>query len=330
MILAILRALSRAVRRDLGTFGSLTVNNFALFVALMIYGNAVSGTEPKSAYPFLLLLGFLLLFPLSSDPLAKIPHHRLALWPLHPGQRLVLRLTSLALSPVAWLTVALLFKAAPSLALLFLALSVGVHLLPSPVLYVPPLPGRGGGLVRKNLRQMLSVLDTYLALLLTLGGTVYRFAAQRPDPSAFPMLALLVAMALSTYAQCLFSLDSQPGLTRYRLLPLPGWRILLAKDIAFLGLLLVLTVPLDAVAGITFGLAALAIGHWPSVTSRLPLKRWRFTGGRVKYGVAQVVCGTALVSVPRQYGFLCLLVASAAYLCSLYACGKRIGQATPP
>jgi hypothetical protein len=83
-----LRALSRAIRRDLGTFASIKVNNFFLFVALLIYGALNSGLPPKSAYPFLLLLGLLLLFPLSSDPLSRIPPDRLALWPFNPAQRL--------------------------------------------------------------------------------------------------------------------------------------------------------------------------------------------------------------------------------------------------
>ena len=79
MLFAILRALSRAIRRDLGTFGGLKVNNFFFFVALLIYGALNSGLPPKSAYPFLLLLGLLLLVPLSSDPLSRIPPDRLAL-----------------------------------------------------------------------------------------------------------------------------------------------------------------------------------------------------------------------------------------------------------
>ena len=281
----------------------------------MIWGCAVSGVEPKSSYPFLILLGFLLLFPLSSDPLARIPPVRLALWPLAPRDRYTLRLLSLFLSPVLWLTLFLLLKTAPTLALFFLALAVAMQsvLSFSPrVPWVPPFPG----LIRNNLRQMLSVLDPYLALVITVGGSIYRFATRAPDPAAFPVLAILVALALSTYAQCLFSLDS---LTRYSLLPLPGWRILLAKDLAFLVILLPLVLPLDAIAGLTFGFTALAIGHWPSVSSRLPLHRWRFTGGRIKYGVAQSVLG-AMLAVAGALGFV---IALCAYLLSLYLCGKR-------
>src|SRR5215469_13727019 len=91
---AILRALGRATRRGLGTFGSIKTNNLFLFTALLGYGAAVSGVKPASSYPFLLFIGILLLFPLSSDPLARIPASRLTLWPLDARQRLALRLGS--------------------------------------------------------------------------------------------------------------------------------------------------------------------------------------------------------------------------------------------
>jgi hypothetical protein len=332
LIRAVFGALSRAVRRDLGTFGSLTVNNFSLFVALMIYGATQSGMEPKSSYPFLLLLGFLLLFPLSSDPLAKAPPVRLALWPLASGQRFVLRLASLLLSPVVWLTLFLLFKAAPSLALFFLCLAVAIqallafsrHYFP-PAPWVPPLPGREGGLVRKNVRQMLTVLDSYLALALSVSGAAYRFASRAPDAAAFPIFAILVGLALSTYAQCLFSLDTAAGMTRYHLLPLRPWQVLMAKDVAFLAILLALVLPLDAGVGVTFGLTVLAVGHWPSVRLRLPLRRWRFAGGRVKYGVAQVVCGTTLAMAEKQFGGVFVAVALACMALSYFPVRRGLG-----
>jgi hypothetical protein len=218
----------RAVRRDLATFESVKVNNFFLFVALLIYGALVSGVKPRSAYPFLLLLGFLLLFPLSSDPLDKIPPQRLAFWPLAGRQRFALRLASLALSPVLWLTVAIMLLAAPSLALFFVALAVAMQGLIvmgsrlaayapawNPQRYIPQIPGRLGGIARNHMREMLSLLDPYLALLLSASGSIYRFLTPHPDQDAFPILALLVGLALSTCAQCLFGLESVSGVTRY-------------------------------------------------------------------------------------------------------------------
>jgi len=65
---AILKALRRAVGRDLAS--SFKANNL-LFLGLL----------GSSAEALFVLLGFLLLFPLSSDPLGRIPPARLALWP---------------------------------------------------------------------------------------------------------------------------------------------------------------------------------------------------------------------------------------------------------
>ena len=216
MVLAILKALAASVRRDLNTYGALKTNNFFLFVALLIWGALVSGVKPVSAEPFLLLLGVLMLFPVSSDPLDKIPTTRLALWPLSAAQRVTLRLASLAFSPILWVTVLLLsLRASLSLAALFLGVSIAIQAVGvvvargpawSVARMVPRFPGRTGGLVSANLREMLTLLDPYLAIVISAGGTVWRLVGPA-DPGAFPILAMLVAVAMSTYAQCLFALE---------------------------------------------------------------------------------------------------------------------------
>jgi hypothetical protein len=336
VVLAIWQAVRRAVRRDLGTFQSIRLNHFFLFVALMIAGDLAARQPPRSAYPFLFLLGLPLLFLVSSDPLDKIPATRLEIWPLNSTDRFRLRLASLALSPVLWLTIILALLGRLRLAAVFLAAAAGAQGLMvcherlarrhphwAPFRPVPPIPGRLGGLVRNHVRQMLSVLDTYLALALSAGGVAYRVLAVHPDPAAFPILALLVALALSTGAQCLFGLESASALARYRLLPLRGWQILLAKDVAVLGVLLLLVLPLSMLPGLTFGLTALAAGHFPSVSRRLPQRRWRFLGGRMISGVPQAVLGLALgISAWRGAPWL-LAVAGFLWLVSLLACGRR-------
>src|ERR1700760_4564039 len=126
---AILRAVMRSMRRDLGSFFAIKVNNFFLFVLLLIWGNLVSGLPPRSAYPFLLLFGFLLLFPLSSDPLAKIPAVRGAIWPLAAPQRALLRFAGVALSPALWIAcLLLLVRTSIEVALAFLGLAVVMQL----------------------------------------------------------------------------------------------------------------------------------------------------------------------------------------------------------
>jgi hypothetical protein len=104
-------------------------------------------------------------------------------------------------------------------------------------------------------------------------------------------MTIMVMLALSTCAQTLFGLDGDGGMTRYRLLPVPGWQILAAKDVPFLLASLVMTLPLAPSAGLAA--RALRSGHRPSpfrdppqqpsalaVLQRHLLRYKRFSSGR--------------------------------------------------
>ena len=320
---AILAALRRAVGRGLAS--SFKANNL-LFLGLL----------GRSAEALFVLLGFLLLFPLSADPLGEIPPVRLALWPLSGWQRFGLRLASLALSPVAWIGTLILLKTKrPGLALAFCGLAVGLQgalalgrrmvkrdrhwdLLRD----VPQFPGRLGGLVRKDVRELLGLLDTYAAALLSIGAGAYRIFAAHPDPAAFSIMGLLVALAMSTCTQSLFGLDGDSGVPRYHLLPMRGWEILMAKDIAFLAILFALLLPLDPWPGMTFGLVALSFGHHSSVLLELPQQRWRFASGSLPFGALQTAAGMAVGFLEHQLGIPVLVAATIGYAASVYYYGR--------
>ncbi|HTR34409.1 MAG TPA: hypothetical protein VMH80_00810 [Bryobacteraceae bacterium] len=331
-IAPILAALARVVWRDLRTFSTLSGNNFFLVVALIMFQQWQSGLF------FIALFGILLLVPLAGDPMRKIPPDRLTLWPLTRSQRIVLRLTSPALTPLVWIAIPFLFRAASvpvALGLIAAALVIQVllatwrHIMArrpplNPFHFIPTPPGKLGGLMQKNARQQLSVLDPYVALLLCLACIVYRLTARNLDPEASVILSLLVAIALSTQAQCLFGLDLPWGIVRYRLLPLRGREILLAKDAAFLAILVILVLPLAPLPGLAAGLVALGIGHHDSVLRPMPQHRWRFTGGAVfPSGFFQVILMTATgVAVARQ-SLWYLAAAIVFYLGSLWYYGRQ-------
>ena len=175
---------------------------------------------------------------------------------------------------------------------------------------------------------MLAVLDVYVALVVSVAGLACRLAGRHVDPEAFPILALIVVLALSTYAQCLFGLDRDSGWTRYRMWPLRGWYILLAKGLAFLLVAVVLVAPLDPLAGSAAALAALAVGHQASVLTPVPQHRWRFTGGTLfPNGLVQVMAmfGAGL-GVHRQ-GIVWLPAAAVAYVASLWYYGRAWDRA---
>jgi hypothetical protein len=121
-------------------------------------------------------------------------------------------------------------------------------------------------------------------------------------------------------------------LTRYRLLPMRGWQILFAKDVVFLAIVFMLTLPFSIISGFTFALVASAIGHHSSVHMRLPQQRWRFTGGKLlPIGLLQLILGISLTMTEREKGPVLLLPVTAAYLASLFFYGwqwdRQVGRA---
>jgi hypothetical protein len=270
---------------------------------------------------------------------------RLDLWPLSPLDRIIIRIASIGFSPAAWITIALLVVARkPVFAAAFLGAAIlfyGLGTLFASVpaacpranlaRYIPDIGGRLGGLIRKNVRELLSLLDPYAALILTISGTVYRFAAKPVEPDALMLLSILVVLALSTHALTLFGLDTGSSFTRYHLLPLAGWQILLAKDIAFLAVLVVLVLPLAPLAGMAAGLMALTVGHKPSVETPVEQKRWRFTGGApIGSGIVQVFLMFGAGTLVARSSPLFLVPAVVIYVVSLFWFGRKLETLSQP
>jgi hypothetical protein len=267
-------------------------NNFFLVIALLL--------QAAGGFVYL-LIGLVLLFPLSTDPLRKIPASRLALWPLERRDRWALRALSPWVNPVSWVMAALALWAMHGIltlglwALVAVVFAVAFLISDLPLaprrwieLHIPGFPGRLNQLIRKNIRQMLTTLDFYCALLLSIAAAVLRIASIELAPEAFLALTVLIVLALSSYAQCLFGLDGAGGLSRYKLLPLRGWEILAAKDAAFLLIAVPLTLPLAPLSGAAAALIALTLGHRPAVRRARPQLRWRFSSGAsLIFGLAQ-------------------------------------------
>lgn len=321
---AVLKAVWKAVRRGQGSFASIGTNNFFLFTAIFF--------QRQGGFLYL-IIALLMLFPLSADPLRKIPRERLVLWPLKRREWWILRVLSPWLNPVMWLLAALTVWAvrhkvtwpllgaiAGLFALGFVLSDVGGGAWDALARRVP-----GRGLVKKNLRQMVSTLDFWCALVLSVATSIYRAADRTAPPEAFLLMSLLVMLALSSYAQCLFGLDGEGGLTRYRLLPLRGWQILLAKDAAFLIVAVVLTAALNPLAGLAAALAVLAVGHEPSVNHLRPQVRWRFsTGAPIGNGVVQVFAMSIAANGVARTSVWLLIPCAAVYGGSLWWFGRRL------
>ncbi len=240
--------------------------------------------QPESMGFIWSLLGALMLIPAISAPLARIPEIRLNLWPLSQQQTRLLKLLS---KPHA--------QASPWLWRLL------------PIL---------------ELRQILRTLDFWLAVIFALAGTAYRFLYSKPDPAAYPVLSMIVVLALSTLAQNLFALDGIGGRLRWGLSPARGYKVLWRKGSILIAITVVLTAGLSPLAALSGMLAALAVGHHFSVSSPLDSGAWRFTMGEFfPYGFLQVIgmfsCGIAT----SRGDYLWLGIAAVAYGLSLFVFG---------
>jgi hypothetical protein len=324
---AILKALALAYRRDQRSLETVAGNNFFIVSALLL----------QEAGGFIyLIIGLVLLFPLSTDPLRKIPASRLALWPIERRERWLLRIVSPWINPVSWAIAGLAIWAARGkvtfglwglVAGLFAAgfLLSDLSFLSTQSVWrlIPHFPGPLNQLIRKNLREMLSTLDFYCALLLSLAALVCRLIRLALPPEGLLAITVLIVLALSSYAQCLFGLDGAGGLGRYRLLPLRGWQILAAKDAAFLLVAIPLTLPVAPLAAIGAALTCLAMGHEPSVARPRQQTRWRFSsGGSLVFGIFQAVLMAMAAAGIFFSGGLVLIPCIAGWALSLWHYGR--------
>jgi hypothetical protein len=327
--IALLRALATAYKRDWTALQSLAGNNFFLITAFLL----------RQAGVFVyLIIGLVMLFPLSTDPLRKIPPSRISLWPLSRREWWFLRITSPWVNPMTWgiaglaiwgagrtITVGLWAMIAGLVVAAFLISAIPLPRGGGFFRTVPSFPGPLNQLMRKNLREILSTLDFYCAAVLSLALLAYRILGPPLPNEALMAMTVLVVGALSSYAQCMFGLDGEGGLSRYHLLPVRGWQLLLAKDTAFLAALIPLLLPLAPVAGFGGALMALAIGHAPTVSQSQEQTRWRFTtGGALGNGVVQMIAIAMTVSAIFSTSLLFLPLAIVIWLGSLWWYGRAL------
>lgn len=325
----VLKAVGRAANRSSKSLRQVSGNN-------MFYAGVTLAamTDVHALVFFLVTIAIVLFLPSSGDPMTVAPRERLDLWPLTEWERRGLRIVSPLLNPLTWLMLAGLIWRRVTWGLwafvfgFFLTGFLGSSLR-TPSVWVPRfLPP----LLRKDLRQFLTALDLYCAVLIALPAAYLRFVTgELPSDSHAPLTMLLIIM-MSTMALTLFGLDGEGGLARYRLLPLAGWRILLSKGLAYLFLVSVVTLPLSPTGGLAGGLIALAIGQWHAAQPVIPQSRWRFRASN-PFGASlgQMLGALAGFAVVTQLGVQWLAGCGLVYGVSLILCGRRLeAKATSP
>ena len=338
-ILALLSLLKKLMLKELGSISSVRFNNF-LFCTLFIMSAGMGSGQAKAAFWSTLFFQLILIAPLlvtfSIDTLRRLPAERLATWPLTSTQRLWLTSLSFALNPFfIVLFLGYLFWMGLAAGLFFVLLALIVHTAVYAVSRLPfklrlhaslgisRVPFDVGGIAQEMWRELQGTLDFWVALLIAVIGTLYRLFGRAPESEAFPMLSLLVGIAMSTVAQRMLRLDEGRALLRHRLLPIAGWKLLVTQDMTFLIPLAVMVSLLSLRTGVAFGLVAIAVGRYPSLTQRANQRRWRFVGGDPRFGVAQVLLGGFAGIGAARTGLWVLAVAFAIYLVSIFW-GERL------
>ena len=193
-------------------------------------------------------------------------------------------------------------------------------------LFTPPqLPGKFGGLLKKDLRYTSRLLDLYLALPLAVLFNIYLAVNFAPSATAlFIVIGLLFWPCASIAFNC-FGLDSPPGLDRYTLLPLSDKEKLFSKNLAFwvvMSVLLLTILPLamwtlglsaTVIALLEFvamGLAYAAIGNWLSVKQPFRMQFYRFaSGGSVVYAIMGMIFASVPAALTVLFGWKVGIVA---------------------
>jgi hypothetical protein len=327
---AILKWLARTAERNRRSFRFIgnNLHYTAVVMAFML--------DPAAAGILLLIMGAIVLLPLSSDPLRAIPPARYTLWPLGRNERLLLRLISPWLNPMTWIVVALALWRRASLGIVVLAAGVvAAGFLTSAMpaggggsawRWMPRFPAPLNHMIRKNLREMLSTLDFCCGALISVAALLWRVAGLLPSAAFFPLTAIAM-LAVSTCALTLFGLDGAAGMTRYRLMPVRGWQVLIAKDVAYMAMALVVAAPLSLPGAMGAALIALAVGHRTSIQTPRAQLRWRFqTGTSLGDALSQIVpmtmAGAAVVYSSPLFLAPCL----AAWAGSTWWFGREIDR----
>jgi len=208
-------------------------------------------------------------------------------------------------------------------------------------------PGRLGGLLKKDLRYFIRLLDVYFALPIVILFVIYLASNAEPSASVFKVVLIILFLPCISMASNCFGLDRPLGLDRYSLFPLSGRDILLSKNLAFAFFLMILVGAIFPLALRRFGagvtvqgfielvlmaLAYLSWGNWMSVRDPYKMQFYRFSAGG---SPADAIIGLLFGSVPGlimvysgtlRTTVLLILAYSALYYFSLTRSGRRFEQ----
>jgi hypothetical protein len=218
------------------------------------------------------------------------------------------------------------------------------------------LPGKFAGLIAKDFRHFRRLPDLYFAILVVLAAGFYLVTSPEPEVAVLWPFFILYFMSNSLAPFNFFGADDALGFDRYMLMPLTGPMITVSKNLAYLLLVVIETVPLIGlaawrmgpltgalslmeVAGMMFGY--MAWGNWISIAHPRRLRFFRFSSDGP---LADILLGIVFGSLPGVVGMvlavkgnnafpsvvwqmaLMLIASLLLYLGSLFRFGRSIEQ----
>jgi hypothetical protein len=172
------------------------------------------------------------------------------------------------------------------------------------------LPGRFGGLLKKDLRYLSRLLDVYLTLPVVILFNIYLASNDAPSATAFWIIVPVLFLPCTSIVFNSFGLDEPLGLDRYALFPLSAKEKLASKNIAFavvMAALFATILPLallkmetwvvlvGCVELVLVGLAYASYGNCLSVKLPFKMQFYRFASGG---SAVDAVMGMIFGSVP--------------------------------
>ena len=339
-IAAIVIAIVRSGWRSLRAASSLTGNNLVGLIALLMAEEPTN--RPSRTTVFYMMIGLLWVLPLSQELTRRIPPLRFRLWPLNPLQRAIIYVVNLLLNPLVFTAIffgMLSRDRQVGLGLVAIGAVAPIVVLAgrilarpisgwSPLGLVPRPPGRLGGLVQNQIRELLHLLDVYFALMTAIAGFTYIHFGVNPGSVEPFVIGCLVVLLMSTCAQGHVTLDLKADQTRMRLLPISGAAVLFSRDAAWMLVTIPLTVGFPILPSASSALAVLVIGHRTSIKESIEQRRWNFATGRLfPHGVFQMLVLVGAGSAVQHWGWPTFAVLTGVYLGSLWWSGLQMGPA---
>jgi hypothetical protein len=182
-----------------------------------------------------------------------------------------------------------------------------------PVFSLTQLPGKFGGLLKKDLRYSSRLLDVYLVLPIVILFNMYLLSDSAPSAIAFAIVIAVMFLPCGSIVFNCFGLDSALALDRYTLLPLSSKEKLFSKNLAFtvvMFALLATMLPLAfwrlglrvTVLGVmefvAVGLAYAFCGNWLSVKQPFRMQFYRFASGG---SLVDAIIGILVASAPAAF-----------------------------